>query len=113
MELKDIKKIGPKRLEGLRKLNITDINDLVFYSPNYYEDRKTLVRVKDLDFEKKQLVHLKIVAGPARRKTASNMTMVSYNATDGERPVEIVFFNQSFAVSYFKKRAVLLYFWKA
>lgn len=103
MELKDIKKIGPKRLEGLRKLNITDINDLVFYSPNYYEDRKTLVRVKDLDFEKKQLVHLKIVAGPARRKTASNMTMVSYNATDGERPVEIVFFNQSFAVSYFKK----------
>lgn len=103
MELKDIKKIGPKRLEGLRKLNITDINDLVFYSPNYYEDRKTLVRVKDLDFEKKQLVHLKIVAGPARRKTASNMTMVSYNATDGERPVEIVFFNQSFAVSYLKK----------
>ena len=103
MELKDIKKIGPKRLEGLRKLNITDINDLVFYSPNYYEDRKTLVRVKDLDFEKKQLVHLKIVAGPARRKTASNMTMVSYNATDGERPVGIVFFNQSFAVSYFKK----------
>lgn len=103
MELKDIKKIGPKRLEGLRKLNITDINDLVFYSPNYYEDRKTLVRVKDLDFDKKQLVHLKIVAGPARRKTANNMTMVSYNATDGERPVEIVFFNQSFAVSYFKK----------
>ena len=103
MDLKDIKKIGPKRLEGLRKLNITDINDLVFYSPNYYEDRKTLVRVKDLDFDKKQLVHLKIVAGPARRKTANNMTMVSYNATDGERPVEIVFFNQSFAVSYFKK----------
>ena len=103
MELKDIKKIGPKRLEGLRKLNITDINDLVFYSPNYYEDRKTLVRVKDLDFDKKQLVHLKIVAGPARRKTANHMTMVSYNATDGERPVEIVFFNQSFAVSYFKK----------
>ena len=40
MELKDIKGLGPKKIELLEKLNIKTISDLVFYAPNYYEDRK-------------------------------------------------------------------------
>lgn len=103
MELKEIKGIGTKRIEALKKLNILDLYDLVFHAPNYYEDRETLVGVRDLKPEVAQLIHVKITSSGVMRKTKNNLFMVIFQATDGDRPVEIVFFNQKWAISNFKK----------
>ncbi len=47
-EVKYLKGVGPRRAETLAARSIRTIEDLLYYTPFRYEDRKQLVRVRDL-----------------------------------------------------------------
>ena len=49
MELKDkvtqLKGVGPKKAQALEKLNIRTLEDMVFFLPRDYEDRRNRLRI--------------------------------------------------------------------
>ena len=52
MELKDkvtqLKGVGPKKAQALEKLNIRTLEDMVFFLPRDYEDRRNRLRIGQL-----------------------------------------------------------------
>ena len=52
MELKDkvtqLKGVGPKKTQALEKLNIRTLEDMVFFLPRDYEDRRNRLRIGQL-----------------------------------------------------------------
>ncbi|MFM1534849.1 hypothetical protein ABGF38_06585, partial [Helcococcus ovis] len=60
MKLKDIKGIGPKKIQYLHEMNIYNVDDLINYLPRKYEDRSRLVEVVNLTDEMKSYCELTI-----------------------------------------------------
>ncbi len=102
MSLSQIKGLGKKRIELLNKLNITNIYDLVFFKPNYYEDRKTLYNLQNYNLESSALYKVKIVTGPIRNVSKKNLKYIIYNAEDAYRSIEIIFFNLPWISNFIK-----------
>ena len=52
MQLNDkvtlLKGIGPKKSEALEKLNINTLEDLIFFLPRDYEDRRNQIKIHDI-----------------------------------------------------------------
>lgn len=99
MKLTDINGIGEKKEHYLNKLNINTVEDLIYYFPREYEDRKDL---KDLSFQGKALVQLEILTTPVIFYPRKGLNLTKFLATDGTNNAEIVFFNQPFIKRIFK-----------
>lgn len=91
MELKDLKGLGKKKLEYLEQLNIYNIEDLIYYFPKRYENRKDLYQLRDL--KGKGLVHLEVLSRPQTLSVRKGLKITKFLASDGEYQVEINFFN--------------------
>lgn len=93
MELRDIKGLGPKKIELLKKLNINTISDLVFYAPNYYEDRKTEYNLDNCEDSKNILIKVRITQGGVYIPI-KGMKAIKFRASDGRGTIDIVYYNQ-------------------
>lgn len=102
MNLESIKGLGPKRIKLLEKLNIRSLNDLVFYAPNYFEDRKTIKSLDDLKDGEDALVYVRITRREPIVRLKNKMTLTNFIATDGTRTIKISYFNQLWAKNNFK-----------
>ena len=102
MSFGSIKGIGPKRIKLLEKLNINNLNDLVFYAPNYYEDRKTVLNLDQVRDGEDALIHVKITRREPVKRVNNKMTIVNFVASDGYQVINISFFNQYWAKNNFK-----------
>lgn len=68
-EVKYLKGVGPARAESLRSRSIATLEDLLYYTPFRYEDRKRLARVRDLLPGQTAVILVKIIScGPVRTK---------------------------------------------
>lgn len=102
MSFGSIKGLGPKRIKLLEKLNINNLNDLVFYAPNYYEDRKTVLNLDQVRDGEDALIHVKITRREPIKRINNKMTIVNFVASDGYQVINISFFNQYWAKNNFK-----------
>lgn len=93
MELKDIKGLGPKKIELLEKLNIKTISDLVFYAPNYYEDRKKEYALSELEDSANALIKVRITQGGVFIPI-KGIKAIKFRASDGVGAIDIVYYNQ-------------------
>ncbi|MGH9353287.1 MAG: ATP-dependent DNA helicase RecG, partial [Terriglobia bacterium] len=68
-EIKYLKGVGPARAESLRARSIATLEDLLYYTPFRYEDRKRLARVRDLLPGQTATVLVKVIScGPTRTR---------------------------------------------
>lgn len=102
MSFGSIKGLGPKRIKLLEKLNINNLNDLVFYAPNYYEDRKTVLNLDQVRDGENALIHVKITRREPIKRINNKMTIVNFVGSDGYKVINISFFNQYWAKNNFK-----------
>lgn len=102
MSFGSIKGLGPKRIKLLEKLNINNLNDLVFYAPNYYEDRKTVLNLDQVRDGEDALIHVKITRREPIKRINNKMTIINFVASDGYQVINISFFNQYWAKNNFK-----------
>ena len=96
-----VKNVGPNRVKLLNKLNIDTIYDLITYFPRNYEDRGIAKRLSDCQDGEEVLVK-----GVAITKVseifARKLKMYKLIVRDGETPLTITWYNQSYLKNIFK-----------
>ncbi len=95
-----IKGIGPKKAEALKKIGIEKIEDFFYYYPRYYQDRREIRKIIELDAGSFALVQgevkLKVKGGYGRKQTLKLLV------TDDSGSMEVIFFNPKFILNKFE-----------
>ncbi|UXU58387.1 ATP-dependent DNA helicase RecG [Staphylococcus agnetis] len=94
-ELKDIKGLGPKRLQILNEMNIWSIQDLILHLPTRYEDN-SLVDLNDADNESTVTVQGEVYSSPTVAFFGRNKSKLTVHVMINGIAVKVVFFNQPY-----------------
>ena len=92
-----LKGVGPKKAEALKKLGISTMEDLVFFLPRSYEDRRNRVEVK-------------LVVNDRYR--GGRKQMLRLLVEDGTGSMEVVFFNAKYLQHSFRTGRKYTFFGK-
>lgn len=107
-----IKGIGPKKSVSLNKLNIETLEDLLFYYPRDYEDRRDLKKISSLQDGDLALVKGKlilIVKGKVRFPRKQTLKLLVQDETGA---MEVVFFHAGYLEKTLKKDEEYLFYGK-
>lgn len=106
MELREsvtcLKGIGPKKAEALEKMNIRTIEDLLFFFPRDYEDRRRITDIADIEEDVPALIHAKVTLIVKDRYKYGRKQRLKLLVTDDTGSLEVVFFNAKFLQNKFK-----------
>ncbi|MGH9405750.1 MAG: ATP-dependent DNA helicase RecG [Terriglobia bacterium] len=86
-EIKYLKGVGPARAETLVSRSISTVEDLLYYTPFRYEDRKQVARVRDLLPGQTATVMVKVIScGPVRTRRGISLYEVAGADASGPSP---------------------------
>lgn len=98
-----VKGVGPRRARLLERLGIKTLEDILYYFPWRYENRKNLKRICDLTYRNLETIigevtSLKVITTPRR-----GMKIFELVVTDDTGFLKCKWFNQPYMEKYFKK----------
>ncbi|MFN3283471.1 MAG: ATP-dependent DNA helicase RecG [Pseudothermotoga sp.] len=93
-EIKYAKGVGPKRESLLKKLGIFTLQDLIFYFPRDYEDRRRVIPIPEIRPEEKITTLGKIISVETKRM--SSIAITAAVLSDGINQILLKWFNQEF-----------------
>lgn len=93
--LKDIKGLGPKRLQILNEMNIWNVQDLILHLPIRYEDN-TLISLSDAENEAIVTVQGEIYSTPTVAFFGRNKSKLTVHVMIDGIAVKVVYFNQPY-----------------
>lgn len=106
MELHDsissIKGIGPKKAEALSKLNIKTLEDLIYFFPRDYEDRRCVKNISQLEEDETAVIRARVTLVVNDRYRKSRKQLLRLLVTDDTGSLEVVFFNAGYLTKSFK-----------
>jgi len=93
--------IGAKKAEILQKLNITKIEDFLFFFPRDYQDRRKITNISDLFIGGAFLIKAKVshLIKPTAYGRASTLKLTAQDETG---VIDVVFFNAKYLVNAFR-----------
>jgi ATP-dependent DNA helicase RecG len=97
-----IKGVGPKKAELLSRIGINTIEDILYYLPKRYEDRSSVVAIKDLKIGENNTVQGEIVSASLRRSKAG-VPIFQAVIKDSTGTVNAVWFNRPYLADTMKK----------
>ncbi len=116
MELKDkvtrLKGIGPKKAEALEKLNIRTLEDMVFFLPRDYEDRRNRLRIGDLSEDLTAAVEATVAMIVPDGYRRGRKHLLRLLVTDDTGSMEVLFFNAGYLKNIFKQGNKYIFFGK-
>lgn len=95
-DIKNLKGVGPKSAEFLRKLGVNTIGNLIEFFPRTYEDWTAVQSLASAKGRKEQCLRLKILSDLKFSKLRSGKFLYKLDATDGTSFADIVFFNSKY-----------------
>lgn len=105
MELHDsissIKGIGPKKAEALSKLNIKTLEDLIYFFPRDYEDRRCVKNISQLEEDETAVVRARVTLVVNDRYRRGSKRLLRLLVTDDTGSLEVVFFNAGYLAKSF------------
>ena len=105
MELKDkvstLKGVGPKKAEILRRNGILTLEDLLYFFPRKYEDRRRETKIADLQPGKDFLVCAKVLSRRYSGNPYKKNTPLTLLIADDTGAMEAVFFNGRYIANLF------------
>ncbi|MDD3345851.1 MAG: ATP-dependent DNA helicase RecG [Candidatus Omnitrophica bacterium] len=109
-----LKGVGPKKAEGFSSKGINTIDDLLYYFPRRYEDRRDFSPVSGLEEGKFYTIKAHVLAGNQRNSWSRR----SFNITeavlaDQSGRINCVWFNQPYLQGYLKAGAPVILYGKA
>ena len=99
----EVRGIGPKFQEKLKKLKLETVKDLLWYFPFRYEDFSNIVAIKDLKVGQRATVQGVIQSVKMRRTWKKKMFIIEALISDETGSVRAVWFNQRFLITILKK----------
>ncbi len=105
--------IGKARAEGLKKLGIVTVRDLIYYFPRAYENRADVRRLGEYDTERAHSYVLTVASSVSNARIKNRMTLSRFRAFDDSGSVEITFFNSPFVKDIFHVGDTFRFYGKA
>ncbi len=104
-----LKGVGPKKAETLKQIGINTVEDILYYLPRRYEDRRVFTLIRDLKAGEFQAIKGRVLAsGVYRTKKGRNVFRMALGDRTGV--IYCVWFNQPFLKKIFKNsRNVIVY----
>ncbi len=104
--------VGSKRAEALKKMNIETIEDMLFFFPRRYEDRRQLVNIMQAEPNRDALLRVRICSKQLVGNPYSKKRLLKLLAEDSTGTVELLFFNGKYLADYFQPGQELVLFGK-
>src|SRR3989344_9594578 len=101
--LSEVKGIGPKFCEKLKKLNIENVKGLLWYFPFRYEDFSNISKISDLKINQHATISGVIQSIKMRRTWKRRMFIVEALISDDTGSIKAIWFNQKFLITMLKK----------
>jgi len=98
-----LKGVGPARARLLSRLGINTIEDILYYFPWRYEDRKNLKKIRDLLLGEAETVSGEVVSAEVITTPRKRMKIFELGVSDGTGLLKCKWFNQPFLKRYFKE----------
>jgi ATP-dependent DNA helicase RecG len=96
-----VKGVGPARKKIFQQLGVESIEDLLYFFPRRYEDRRHLVPVAQARVGEWQTVSGKILAKSSRRSWYTKKHVSEMTLDDGSGRISCIWFNQPYLERYF------------
>ncbi len=101
--LYEVKGIGPKFFERLKKFGIETVKNLLWHFPYRYEDFSQISKIADLKINQSATVQGVISDIKLRRTWKRRMFIVEALISDDTGSIKAIWFNQRFLLSILKK----------
>ena len=102
LSVRYLKGIGPKRAEIFSSLGIDTVEDLLYYFPRRYEDRRNLATISTLKEGQTQTIKARVlVKGERRSFRRRSFSITEMAVEDDTGKIFCVWFNQPYIKSYF------------
>jgi len=108
-----LKGIGPKRAESFTSRGVNTIEELLYYFPRRYEDRRNFAQISQLKVGQIYTIKAQVLAGGQRnswRRHAFSITEAALGDSTGK--LSCVWFNQPYLKEYLKVGAHLILYGK-
>ena len=106
MELHDsvdsLRGIGPKKAEALARLNIKTLEDLIYFFPRDYEDRRKIRKICELAEGDTAVIKAKVMLVAGDRFSKGRKQILRLMVTDDTGGLEVVFFNAKYLQKSFR-----------
>lgn len=107
-----LKGVGPKKAEALKKLGISTMEDLVFFLPRSYEDRRNRIDISDAAEDQNSVVTGEVKLVVNDRYRGGRKQMLRLFVEDGTGSMEVVFFNAKYLQHSFRTGRKYTFFGK-
>ncbi len=91
-----LKGVGPKKAQLLKRLNIESIEDLIYFFPRSYEDRRKMDKIINLQDGDKTNIEVILDSKPSMYKPSRKISITKAMAKDDTGIVQLVWFNQDY-----------------
>ncbi len=98
-----VKGVGPARAKLLERLGIKTLEDILFYLPWRYEDRKNLKKIYNLNYGNLETTLCEVVSVEVITTPKKKMKILELAVTDKTGYLKSKWFNQAYLKKYFKK----------
>ncbi len=98
-----VKGVGPARKKVFERLGIESVEDLLYFFPRRYEDRRNLVPIPKLKVGEFQTVTGKILGSASRRSWYTKKHVLEVVLEDHGGHLACTWFNQPYLLNYFKE----------
>ncbi|RJQ48607.1 MAG: ATP-dependent DNA helicase RecG [Nitrospiraceae bacterium] len=98
-----VKGVGPARARLLERLGMKTVEDMMFYFPWRYEDRRSLKKISDLKLGNHETVMCEVVSSGVITTPRKRMKIFELTVTDKTGYLRSKWFNQPYLERYFKK----------
>jgi ATP-dependent DNA helicase RecG len=103
-----IKGVGPARAGLLERIGIKTLEDILFYFPWRYEDRKDLKNISDLKYGVNATIMCEVESAKVITTPRKRMKIFEVTFTDNTGHIKSRWFNQAWLEKYFKKGAKVI-----
>ena len=102
-QLEEVKGIGPRFIERLKKLNIKIVKDLLWHFPTRYEDFSKIIKISDLKINQRATVSGIIKQVKLKRTWKRRMFILEALVADDTGSIKAIWFNGRYLLSIIKK----------
>jgi len=94
-----VKGVGPKKAKLLNKIGIRTVEDIIYYFPRTYEDRREIKKISALEDGEKANLRVVVCGNPKIYRPRRNMSIIKIPVKDDTGIMNLTWFNQDYIVN--------------